>query len=172
MWGQIHHWPLTATNPPDSSRLGKVKLQNAALGPHLAGSVQSLDDAGGVNGAIGIAVLPGTCKGLSMYTVCCPLDRLVGRGSSLQWFLACSRGKYRRCPGDGWTADSRSSQSGAYESLSYTSDTVILHIDNKSAIRMANNTEHHRRTYHIDAKHHYIREFIKSGEVTIKWINS
>lgn len=50
--------------------------------------------------------------------------------------------------------------------------SVKLHIDNRSAIKLANNPENHRRTKHIDAKHHYIREVVESGEVVIEWIGT
>jgi hypothetical protein len=49
-------------------------------------------------------------------------------------------------------------------------DTVPLHIDNDSTIKLAHNPEFHQRSKHIDIRHHYIRDCIESGDVTIKWI--
>jgi hypothetical protein len=51
-------------------------------------------------------------------------------------------------------------------------DKIPLHIDNRSAIRLVHNPEMHRRTKHIDAKHHFIREAVEEGHVTIEWIGT
>jgi hypothetical protein len=37
---------------------------------------------------------------------------------------------------------------------------IILHTDNKSAIRITNNLVHHERTKHIDVNCHYIQELV------------
>ena len=38
--------------------------------------------------------------------------------------------------------------------------------DNQSVITMANNSAGHKRTKHIDIKHHFIREAVQTGTIT------
>ncbi len=49
-------------------------------------------------------------------------------------------------------------------------ETVILHGDNEMSIALTKNAESQRRTKHIDVQHHYIRELIEEGELTVSWI--
>jgi hypothetical protein len=49
--------------------------------------------------------------------------------------------------------------------------TVLL-CDNQPAIAIASNDVHHNRTKHIDIQHHFIREVIDRGQVTMKWVSS
>jgi len=44
------------------------------------------------------------------------------------------------------------------------SPTKLL-IDNRSALNLVENTEHHKFTKHIDVKYHYIRELAARGEI-------
>ena len=48
----------------------------------------------------------------------------------------------------------------------------ILYSDNKAAIAMAKNDVLHNRSKHIDIKHHFIREQVESGLITLQWIAS
>ena len=41
--------------------------------------------------------------------------------------------------------------------------------DNQSAIAMANNSAGHKRTKHIDIKHHFIREAVQIGTITLSY---
>lgn len=50
-------------------------------------------------------------------------------------------------------------------------DTIPLHVDNESAIKLVANPEFHQRTKHIDIRHHFIRECVQEGHVEIKWIS-
>ncbi|XP_043286933.1 secreted RxLR effector protein 161-like [Venturia canescens] len=45
-----------------------------------------------------------------------------------------------------------------------------LHMDNQSAIRLTKNTEHHKKTKHIDIKYHYIRECVEHGAIKIIYV--
>ena len=45
-------------------------------------------------------------------------------------------------------------------------------VDNKSAIELAKNPVHHERSKHIDVRFHYIRDVMKRGEVSLKYVPS
>ena len=46
-------------------------------------------------------------------------------------------------------------------------DTVI-YCDNSSAIALSKNYVFHKKTKHLDAKFHYIRELVNNGEIILK----
>ena len=45
-----------------------------------------------------------------------------------------------------------------------------LHMDNKSAIDLAYNPEHHARTKHIDRRHYFIRECVEDGKIRVPFV--
>ena len=47
-----------------------------------------------------------------------------------------------------------------------------LMCDNASAIKLAMNGEFHKRSKHIDVRHHYVRDLLKAGQVSMKFIPS
>lgn len=47
---------------------------------------------------------------------------------------------------------------------------IILYIDNQSAIRLIKNPEFHKRTKHIDIRHHFIREKVEQGDIEVKYV--
>eukprot|EP00965_Chrysotila_dentata_P046840 1554667-Pleurochrysis_carterae.AAC.1 len=47
-----------------------------------------------------------------------------------------------------------------------------LHLDNKSAIDLAYNPEHHSRTKHIHRRHFFIREKVEELELTVPFVRS
>lgn len=49
---------------------------------------------------------------------------------------------------------------------------TTLCIDNQSAIRLIKNTEHHKRTKHIDIKYHYIREQVENNVIKVCYVCS
>lgn len=49
--------------------------------------------------------------------------------------------------------------------------TTIL-CDNMSAIAMTKNPVFHSRTKHIELRHHFIRDLVQDGEVSLKFINT
>ena len=49
---------------------------------------------------------------------------------------------------------------------------LVLQIDNKSAINLANNPVLHRRSKHIEAKFHVIREKVNRGELEVRHCSS
>jgi len=40
-------------------------------------------------------------------------------------------------------------------------------VDNKSAIKLANNPEMHQGTKHIGIRYYYIREYIEKGDIFV-----
>ena len=44
----------------------------------------------------------------------------------------------------------------------------MIYCDNSSAITLSKNYVFHKRTKHIDAKFHYIREIVNNGEIILK----
>ena len=55
------------------------------------------------------------------------------------------------------------------ESYEEPAATVIFG-DNQGAIALAKNPEFHARTKHIDIQHHFVRERVASGEVTMRFV--
>jgi len=49
---------------------------------------------------------------------------------------------------------------------------MILRIDNKGAVDLANNWSVGGRTRHIDVRHHFLRELKEEGVIHVKWINT
>eukprot|EP00965_Chrysotila_dentata_P093616 3093536-Pleurochrysis_carterae.AAC.1 len=47
-----------------------------------------------------------------------------------------------------------------------------LSMDNKSAIDLAYNPEHHQRTKHIDRRHFFVREKVESHDITVPFVRS
>lgn len=47
---------------------------------------------------------------------------------------------------------------------------VHLNCDNQGSIRLAQNPIFHARTKHIEAKHHFVRERILEGKVSLKYV--
>ena len=53
-----------------------------------------------------------------------------------------------------------------------TVEGLTLHGDNEMSISLTKNAESQHRTKHIDVQHHYVRELVNEGELTIKWVPS
>ncbi|KAL8111934.1 hypothetical protein AgCh_019583 [Apium graveolens] len=49
---------------------------------------------------------------------------------------------------------------------------VVIYIDNRSAVDLANNPVFHGRSKHIDIRYHFIRECMERGEIEIKHVSS
>eukprot|EP00965_Chrysotila_dentata_P163789 5407428-Pleurochrysis_carterae.AAC.1 len=47
-----------------------------------------------------------------------------------------------------------------------------LSMDNKSAIDLAYNPEHHQRTKHIHRRHFFVREKVESHDITVPFVRS
>jgi hypothetical protein len=51
-------------------------------------------------------------------------------------------------------------------------EPTILNEDNQGCIRLSANDNSHQRTKHIDIKHHFVRERVKSGEIKLEYVNT
>ena len=47
-----------------------------------------------------------------------------------------------------------------------------LSVDNKAAIDLAYNPEHHQRTKHIERRHFFIRELVEAGRIVVPFVSS
>ena len=50
--------------------------------------------------------------------------------------------------------------------------TPILLVDNKSAIDVAYNPEHHGRMKHVDRRHFFVRELIEDGKIRVTFVRT
>jgi hypothetical protein len=50
-----------------------------------------------------------------------------------------------------------------------TNTSAVLYCDNQSAIAISENDKSHNRTKHIDIRHHFIRDLVKSKQIQLKW---
>ena len=59
-------------------------------------------------------------------------------------------------------------------SLQYAgaSEMPLIYGDNRGSINLTANPEHHKRTKHIDVRHHWIREAINNQRIRIEWIST
>jgi hypothetical protein len=48
-------------------------------------------------------------------------------------------------------------------------DATTIMCDNQGCIALAKNPTHHSRTKHIDVQHHFIREKLESGEISLEY---
>ena len=55
--------------------------------------------------------------------------------------------------------------------IDYTAPGVIKG-DNRGAIALTKNTKDHGKVKHIDIRHHYIRELLKSGTIAVEQVSS
>lgn len=46
---------------------------------------------------------------------------------------------------------------------------IPLLCDNTSVLNMAKNPAHHKRSKHIDVKHHFLRDNVEKGNIRIKF---
>ena len=45
-------------------------------------------------------------------------------------------------------------------------------MDNKGAVDLAYNPEHHQRTKHIERRHFYVREAVERGEIRVPFVRT
>src|ERR1700678_4192956 len=48
----------------------------------------------------------------------------------------------------------------------------VIRCDNRGAIALTKNTKDHGKVKHIDIHHHYIRELLKSGHITLEQVST
>ena len=49
-------------------------------------------------------------------------------------------------------------------------EPTVIHEDNQGCIALTENPVMHKRTKHIDIRHHFIRERVESGEIVLKYV--
>ena len=52
------------------------------------------------------------------------------------------------------------------------SEPMRVYVDNKAAIDLAYNPEHHQRTKHIERRHFYVRELVEDLKITVPFVAS
>jgi len=55
------------------------------------------------------------------------------------------------------------------EDFGIVTDTIPLLCDNTSALNMAKNPVQHKRTKHIDVRHHFLRDSVEKGNICMKF---
>jgi hypothetical protein len=50
--------------------------------------------------------------------------------------------------------------------------TVYIHGDNQGSLALSENPEIHQRTKHIAIKHHYIREQVAQGNISLSYVST
>ena len=55
--------------------------------------------------------------------------------------------------------------------LSISSPTILLS-DNQGCIALSKNPEYHSRTKHVDIKHHFIRECVDTGSLSVMFVGT
>lgn len=48
---------------------------------------------------------------------------------------------------------------------------IFIKCNNTSAIQLTKNSIIHSKTKHIEITHHFIREYVKKGDIELKYIN-
>jgi len=70
-------------------------------------------------------------------------------------------------------AKSTSNYRKLFEELGFaTLNPTTIYMDNKAAIDLAYNPEHHHRTKHITRRHFFIRELVEDQSITVPYIPS
>lgn len=53
--------------------------------------------------------------------------------------------------------------------IDYKSAVIVLN-DNQSARKLSLNPVYHKRSKHIDVRHHFVREAIQNGQINVEYI--
>ena len=53
-----------------------------------------------------------------------------------------------------------------------SADPVDLYVDNRSAIDVAYNPEHHGRMKHVDRRHFYVRELVENHTLRVPFVST
>ena len=49
---------------------------------------------------------------------------------------------------------------------------IVVNVENRGALYLANDPVHHTRTKHIDIRHHFIRESVKEQKITLNYLST
>ena len=51
-------------------------------------------------------------------------------------------------------------------------DHILIKCDNTSAINLSKNPIQHSRTKHIDIRHHFLRDHVQNGDISLEFIDA
>ena len=51
-------------------------------------------------------------------------------------------------------------------------DHIPIKCDNTSAINLSKNPIQHSRTKHIDIRHHFLRDYIQNGDISLEFVDT
>ena len=51
-------------------------------------------------------------------------------------------------------------------------DHIPIKCDNTSAINLSKNSIQHSRTKHIDIRHHFLRDHVQNGDISLEFVNT
>ena len=51
-------------------------------------------------------------------------------------------------------------------------DHILIKCDNSSAINLKENPIQHSRTKHIDIKHHFLRDHVENGDISLEFVDT
>lgn len=56
--------------------------------------------------------------------------------------------------------------------LNINCNYVEIFVDNQAAIKLASNSEHHKRSKHIDVRYHFIRDIVNKKQIALEYVSS
>ena len=51
-------------------------------------------------------------------------------------------------------------------------DHILIKCDNTSAINLSKNLIQHFRTKHIDIRHHFLRDYVQNGDISLEFVDT
>ena len=51
-------------------------------------------------------------------------------------------------------------------------DHILIKCDNTSAINLRKNLIQHSRTKHIDIRHHFLRDYVQNGDISLEFVDT
>lgn len=58
------------------------------------------------------------------------------------------------------------------DELGLAQKSIVINVDNQSAIKLAKNSEFHKKTKHIDVRFHFIKDECNKGNIVVKYVES
>lgn len=56
--------------------------------------------------------------------------------------------------------------------LNINCNSVRIFVDNQASIKLASNSEHHKRSKHIDVRYHFIRDIVNKKQIALEYVSS
>ena len=156
---------------PFDGRLGEVKNEKKLLAVYTDASWGGCKDTG--RSTTGWLMLFGNCiidwnchKQATVALSSCEAEymAIVAATTSVMWTIQLLQ--------EMKLFQSSTQSQHVHQSQSNLKFIPILLSDNKSAIAIAQNDVNHNRSKHINLKHHFIREQITAGTISLQWIGT